>query len=1037
MKIKLLSIFALLLSVQFAFAQRTVTGTVTDAETKEPLIGANVLIPSERTGTVTDFDGNFSLVVPESTTELSFSYTGYQSMVISIVGQQKIEVAMTSGSILDEVVVTGYTTQRKADLTGAVTAVDLKEVETLPSGNVMRNLQGRIPGVQVFTNGNPNSTVAVRIRGVGLGRLGFNDPLYVIDGVPTLSGMHELNPNDIESLQVLRDAASASIYGSRAANGVIIITTKKGREGNMQVNLRANVSTEDFAFDVNPLNTEQRAAAIWQAAVNDGTNPNAASPLYQYEWNDDFGNPVLNKILLPDYIDGNRTMKPANTDWFNEIKQNSFIQDYNMSVSNGNQKGNYMLSGSYFNHQGIIKDSEFERMTFRINTSYNLIPGKLTIGQNFSATNQKANLVNDIAEGALGLSIEQQTIVPIRTEDGLGWGGPTGGITDRDNPVRLIEMNKDNVSNFNRLLGNVYLDWMPINNLTLRSSFGVDYNFYYFRNFTKAYQAGSLNFDDQLNTNSNRYGNWVWSNTANYKVKTGGKHALDLLAGTEAIQFKGESFFGRAEGFASQDRDFAFLSQATGNVLVGGGGDAWSLLSMFGKANYVFDDKYLISATVRRDGSSRFGENNRWGVFPSVSAGWRISQENFLKNATLVSDLKLRGNWGLNGNQQISSLAAIAIFEPRYATQSLFTTLQDNGTAYDISGMNEGQLSSGFARTQSANPDLKWETSEQFGGGLDFSLLDYSLYGSIDYFQKETRDILTATRPLATEGEGAQRIVNGGTVKNWGWEFLLGYQTTLSNKVRLDISGNLSTARNEVVALPDAVINSFPGNGQDITILGNSVNSVYGFVADGLFQNQEEVAAHATQAGAAPGRIRWKDLNEDGMIDENDQDYIAVFDNPDFIYGLNLNIGYKAFEVSLFFQGVKGGQIRNGYKIFTDFTSVNVGSNYGDRTLDAWTPQNASSSIPALTRIDNNNEARESTYFWEPADYLKLRNLTISYTPNKQFMQRFKLNGARIFLQGQNLFTIKNSGTVAQDPETPNATFPVPRRLTFGVNLTF
>lgn len=1037
MKIKLLSIFALLLSVQFAFAQRTVTGIVTDAETKEPLIGANVLIPGENTGTVTDFDGNFSLEVPESTTELSFSYTGYQPVVISIVGQQKIEVAMTSGSILDEVVVTGYTTQRKADLTGAVTAVDLEEVETLPSGNVMRNLQGRIPGVQIFTNGNPNSTVAVRIRGVGLGRLGFNDPLYVIDGVPTLSGMHELNPNDIESLQVLRDAASASIYGSRAANGVIIITTKKGREGNMQVNLRANVSTEDFAFDVNPLNTEQRAAAIWQAAINDGTNPNAASPLYQYEWNEDFGNPVLNKILLPDYIDGNRTMKPANTDWFNEIKQNSFIQDYNMSVSNGSQKGNYMLSGSYFNHQGIIKDSEFERMTFRINTAYKLIPGKLTIGQNFSATNQRANLVNDIAEGALGLSIEQQTIVPIRTEDGLGWGGPTGGITDRDNPVRLIEMNKDNVSNFNRLLGNVYLDWLPIDNLTLRSSFGVDYNFYYFRNFTKAYQAGSLNFDDQLNTNSNRYGNWVWSNTANYKVKTGGKHALDLLAGTEAIQFKGESFFGRAEGFASQDRDFAFLSQATGNVLVGGGGDAWSLLSMFGKANYVFDDKYLISATVRRDGSSRFGENNRWGVFPSVSAGWRISQENFLRNATLVSDLKLRGNWGLNGNQQISTLAAIAIFEPRYATQSLFTTLQDNGTAYDISGRNEGQLPSGFARTQSANPDLKWETSEQFGGGLDFSLLDYSLYGSIDYFQKETRDILTATRPLATEGEGAQRIVNGGTVKNWGWEFVLGYQTTLSNKVRLDISGNLSTARNEVVALPQAVINSFPGNGQDITILGNSVNSVFGFVADGLFQNQEDVDAHATQAGAAPGRIRWKDLNEDGMIDENDQDYIAIFDNPDFIYGLNLNIGYKAFEVSLFFQGVKGGQIRNGYKIFTDFTSVNVGSNYGDRTLDAWTPQNAGSSIPALTRIDNNNEARESTYFWEPADYLKLRNLTISYTPNEQFMQRLKLNGARIFLQGQNLFTIKNSGTVAQDPETPNATFPVPRRLTFGVNLTF
>ncbi len=1037
MKFNLLSLFALLLSVQFALAQRTVTGSVTDAETNDPLIGANVLIPGQNAGTITGLDGSFSLEVPESTTELNISYTGYQSVVVSIAGLQRIEVSLTPGSILGEVVVTGYTTQRKADLTGAVTAVDLKDVETLPTGNVMQNLQGRIPGVQIFTNGNPNSTAAVRIRGVGLGRLGFNDPLYVIDGVPTLSGLHELNANDIESIQVLRDAASASIYGSRAANGVIIITTKKGKEGKVRVDLRANVSTEDFAFDVNPLNTEQRATAIWQAAVNDGTNPNNASPLYQYEWNGDFGNPVLNKVLLPEYIDGNRTMKPANTDWYNEIKQNSLIQDYNLTISNGSERGNYLVSGSYFNHQGIIKESEFERMTFRINTSYDIVPDKLIIGQNFTATNQRANLVNDIAQSAMGLAIEQQTIVPIRTEDGIGWGGPTGGITDRDNPVRLIEMNKDNVSNFNRLLGNAYVEWLPVENLTLRSSFGVDYNFFYFRNFRKAFTAGSLNFEDELNTNSNRYGNWVWSNTANYKVKTGDKHSLDLLAGTEAIKFRGESFFGRAQGFASQDRDFAYLSQATGNVLVGGGGDSWALLSYFGKANYVYDDKYLISATVRRDGSSRFGENNRWGVFPSVSAGWRLSQENFLKNSSLVSDLKLRGNWGLNGNQQISSLAAIAIFEPRYATQSLFTTLQDNGTAYDIAGINEGQLPSGFARTQSANPDLKWETSEQYGAGIDFSLMDYSLYGSVDYFQKETRDILTATRPLATEGEGAQRIVNGGTVKNWGWELLLGYQTTLSTGIRLDFSGNLSTARNEVVALPEAVINSFPGNGQDKTILGQSVNSVFGFVADGLFQNQDEVEAHATQTGAAPGRIRWKDLNEDGVIDENDQDYIAIFDNPDFIYGLNLNLGYKAFDLSLFFQGVKGGQIRNGYKIFTDFTSVNVGSNYGDRTLDAWTPQNSSSTIPALTRIDNNNEARESTYLWEPADYLKLRNLTIGYTPGKEFMQRFRLTNARIFLQGQNLFTIKNSDTVAQDPETPNATFPVPRRFTFGVNLTF
>jgi len=420
-----------------------------------------------------------------------------------------------------------------------------------------------------------------------------------------------------------------------------------------------------------------------------------------------------------------------------------------------------------------------------------------------------------------------------------------------------------------------------------------------------------------------------------------------------------------------------------------------------------------------------------------LSVGWRISQEAFLKNSSLVSDLKLRGSWGLNGNQQISSLAAIAIYEPRYATQSLFTTLQDNGTAYDIGGINEGQLPSGFARTQSANPDLKWETSEQYNAGLDFSLLDFQLYGSVDYFQKETRDILTATRPLATQGEGAQRIVNGGTVANWGWEFVLGYQTRIGDDIRLDISANLSTAKNEVLDLPQEVINSFPGNGQDQTILGHSVNSVYGFVADGLFQSQADVDAHASQTGAAPGRIRWKDLNEDGVIDDKDQDYIAIFDNPDFIYGANFTVGYKAFDLNLFFQGVSGGQIRNGYKVFTDFTSVNVGSNYGQRTLDAWTPQNTGSTIPALTRIDNNNEARQSTYFWEPADYLKLRNLTLGYTLGADQLQKLRMNGARIYMHAQNLFTIKPSETVAQDPETPNATFPVPRRYTIGVDVTF
>ncbi|MEZ4884314.1 MAG: TonB-dependent receptor [Chitinophagales bacterium] len=1034
MKLKLLIFSALLFSLQFLYAQRTVTGTVTDVGSKETLVGATVVITGTITGTTTDFDGNFSLEVPNDASSLTITYIGYTPQEVSIVGINSVNVSMKAGAELDEVVVVGYSTQRKADLTGAVTPVELKDIESLPAGNPIQNIQGRIPGVQVFTNGNPNSTAAVRIRGVGLGRLGFNDPLYVIDGIPTLSGMHELNPNDIESMQVLRDAASASIYGSRAANGVIIITTKNGSNG-LKVNLRANVSVENFDFQVNPLNTEQRAQVIFQAAVNDGTNPNNASPLYQYEWNGDFDNPQLNNILLPQFIDGLQTMNPANTDWFNEISQNSVIQDYNLSVSNASERGRYYLSAGYYNHEGIVKESEFERIAIRMNSEYDIVPNKLTIGENFTVTNQQANQVNDIAEGAIGLSIEQQTIVPIHTVDGVGWGGPTGGITDRDNPVRLIEMNKDNTNNYNRALGNIFVNYVPIEGLNLKSSFGVDYAFFYYRNFTKAFTAGSLNFEDRLSTQHNRQGNWVWSNTANYKFSLNDNMNFDVLVGTEAIKFTKEYFEGIAQGFASQDRNFAYLNQSTAGQLVYGTGDEWALNSYFGKFNYSLANKYLLSATVRRDGSSRFGENNRWGTFPAASIGWVISEESFLSNG-LFDFLKIRGSWGQNGNQEISTRAALSIFEPRYATTSLFTTQQDNGTAYDISGANSGTLPSGFARTQSANPDLKWETSTQTNFGLDFNIFNYKVSGSVDYFTKETKDILTATRPLATEGEGAQRIVNGGTVENSGWEFVLGYQDKIG-QLGFDIQGNLSTATNEVVSLPSQVVNSFPGNGQDKTILGRSVNSVYGFIADGLFQNEAEVESHATQTGAGVGRIRWKDLNEDGVIDENDQDFFAIFDNPDFIYGLNLSLDYKGFDLGVFFQGVSGGQIKNGFKIFTDFTSVNVGSNYGDRTLEAWSPQNTGSSIPALTLVDNNNEARESSYLWESGSYLKLRNLSFGYTPKADFLEKFGLQSARFFVQGQNILTIKPSETVAQDPETPNAVFPVPKRFTVGLNLTF
>lgn len=940
---------------------------------------------------------------------------------------------------LEEILVTGYSTMAAQDVTGAATRVDLEDIENMPGGNLMQSLQGRLPGVHITTTGNPSSGATVRIRGQGIGGLGFNEPLYVIDGVASNAGMHEINPHDIESVQVFRDASTASIYGARAANGVIVITTKQGSDDGSRFRLSANQSYDSFSYDLNPLNTEQRGRAFFQASMNDRSNPDNASPLYNYHWNNDFDNPELYAIHLPEYIDGAETMRPADTQWFDLITQTAKVTDVNASVSSGGQDSNVYASLGYYDSEGVIDGSRFERLSFRVNSDISFGDDRVRVGENLSVTNQRANLVNDLAQEALGLSIEQQSIVPVRTEDGLGWGGPTGGITDRDNPVRLIEMNRDNSHSYNRVVGNIYVEIDPIDNLTLRSSYGINYGQFYFRNFQRAFTAGSLSRDDQLTTDHNWNRTLVWSNTAEYDLSLGDSSLFTFLVGTETVDFTSEGFGGSAQGFASDSRSFAYLGQGTSGRNVFGGGDEWSLQSYFGKIDYDFDGRYLASATVRRDGSSRFGENNRWGTFPALSAGWRISEEQFF-NVSFIDDIMFRASWGETGNQEINTRATVTVFEPRYATETLFTVEQDEGTAYDLNGDGQGNLPSGFARVSTGNPDLKWETSTQTNIGVDFHLFDSRLYGTLDWFTKETRDILTTTQPLAVEGEGAQMIVNGGTIDNSGWELVLGYASEFEipslGVFNYDISGNVSTAKNKVVDLPAEVVNSFPGDGRGNTILDRSINSVYGYVADGIFQNDDEVNAHAHQSGAAAGRIRYRDINGDGTIDEGDQMFFGTTE-PDYIYGLNISVNYDRWDFGMFWQGVSGGMIRNGWKGFTDFTSLNAGSNYGDRTLSAWTPDNPNSDIPALTLADNNNEGRESTYFWEDASYLKLRHLSLSYTPSSSFWGNLGAQNGRFYIQGSNLLTITPSGTLSQDPEAPGGVYPIPRRITLGFDVTF
>ncbi len=1021
---------------------RSISGVITDEDTGEGLPGASVQVKGTSNGTITDMNGSFQLNVPEESI-LIVSFIGYQAREVQVSNQSKIHVALGFDvTSLQEVVVVGYTSERKKDLTGSVAIVDLEEVKDLPSGNIMKNIQGRVPGVSITTDGSPGSGTTVRIRGNGT--LNNNDPLYIIDGIPSKAGMHEINPADIASVQVLKDAASASIYGARAANGVIVITTKSGQGDRTSINFDASMSVQHYTTKLNPLNTQQRGEVFWRASVNAGLNP--TSPIYNYAWNGDLNNPALGNITYNEYLDARKTMRPADTDWFDEVSQASNIQSYNLSISKGSDNSKMMFSVGYFDNNGIIKESNFERVNARFNSSFKFLDGLITVGENFQMTFQQETQVN--AGEILFTSLVQHPIVPVYTEDG-GWGGPVSGMTDRQNPVRLIEDNKQNRYQFARPFGNAYVVIKPLKNLEIKTNFGVDYSLFYNRTIRKRYVSGFLSEPDNLvNNNMSVGGNWIWTNTATYNLNMD-KHTFKVLGGTEQIRYAQEWFNASREQYISEDPNYAYLSAGAENQLNSGGGNKWALMSFFGKADYSFNDKYLASFTLRRDGSSRFGENNRYGNFPAASVGWRISNEEFFKSLVPTPvEVKFRASWGQNGNQEIDPLAVYNIYRPVYGKED---AIWDNpnppsyrpalGTAYDIAGQDMGELPSGYITNQQANENLKWETTTQWDFGMDYVLRKFS--GSVDYFIKETSDILYFRTLLSAVGEASGQFVNGGTIRNQGWEAIVTYEHQVG-KFAYDISGNIATLKNEVVDMPESLFIRTPLSGAipndakfeipGQQLVGRSVNSIYGYVADGLFQNQGEVDGHASQSGKGIGRIRYKDLNGDNVINSADQTFIAVAD-PSLSYGLNLNATYGNFSFTMFWQGVAGIEYYNGYKTYTDFASLWPGTNWGDRTLDAWSPTNTGSDIPRLTIVDNNNEGRVSTYFVENASYLKLRNIQIGYSLPQSFLDKTGIRKLRVYLQGQNLLTFKSQEYTSPDPENPNYAFPIPAIYSAGLSL--
>ena len=1010
--------------------QNKVTGTVT-AKDGSPLAGVNVVVTGTTVGAMTGADGKYSLEIPKSSKSLTFTFIGMESQEINIGTSTQINVTMGESEIgLKEVVVTGYGTQKKASLTGSVDVVKLPDIkeQAAATQNVMKAIDGRLPGVITTYDGNPNNFTSTLIRGLGILNSG-TAPLIIVDGIPTMQGLNELPANDIESIQVLKDASAATIYGSRAANGVYIITTKSAKKGT-QIEINSIWTAGFLPRDPIPLmNTMQHGKAQWMAARNDGTDPNYGVYSFQdHQAND--GSWVLDQIILPEYLDAAKTMKPADTDWQKVISQTALSDNQSISVSNGGENGSIFLSADYLKSRGTTKENSWTRASIRVNSDYRMFKDRIKIGENISISEMR-----NTGGSYLDMTPNIQSIVPVHTIDGIGWGGPVMGMSDRNNVLLVIMNNVQNHTDDVRILGSVYGDFEILKNLHFKSTLGCDYDGYWSRNMQKTYTAGYMQQTYAYMENDTNYGgSWTWNNVLNYDLNLGNNN-FKFMIGQEATKAAGANLMGARDGFASEDPNYMYLDVGESNVRNGGIAWANAQNSYFGRINYDYKGRYLLTGILRRDGSSRFGSNYRYATFPSLSAGWVISEESFMKDYKWLSNLKIRYGWGKTGNQAIDNYASNTQYQAHYGDDDWPF---NQGAAYDIYGNDQGSLPSGYILLQLGNANLKWESETQNDFGLDFSLFDRKLTGTFDYYVKTTSDILVKPPTLTVEGANASSWYNGATMKNWGWEFSLSYSNKISDLgYVLSLIGFHNT--NDMKYIIPEALGAYPGNGSTQTILGHPFNSYYGYVVQGIFQSQSEVDAAATQPGAGVGRFRYKDVNGDGKIDADDRTWIGV-NEPKLSLGLNVQLTWKAFDFATLLRSEVGRHIDNtNIKSFTDFFGFFGGQNYGTRVLNCWSPKNTSSTIPAITAADINNEHRFSSYFVENTSYMKIQSMSLGYNLPVPIANKVGMKKARIYVQAENLVTMKLPGNTftGYDPQSWNIDYQLPRSFTFGIDLIF
>ncbi|MBR4741036.1 MAG: SusC/RagA family TonB-linked outer membrane protein, partial [Bacteroidales bacterium] len=827
-------------------------------------------------------------------------------------------------------------------------------------------------------------------------------------------------------------------YGSRAANGVIIITTKKGKDGKVRIDFDGSVALQTYANKMEVLSAKEFGQVMWQGYVNDGLDPNSNGLGYRFNWGYDAnGYPVLNGVSMDKYLDMAGTTPAADTDWFKETTRNGLVQQYNLSLSNGSDKGSSFFSLGYYKNEGIIKTSEFDRISARMNTEYKLLEINdrriVTVGEHFTV-----NRTSEVQApgGFLENVLQFNPSIPVYTNEGK-YAGPVGGYPDRENPVARLQRNADNRYTYWRMFGDAYLNINPFKNFNVKTTFGIDYAQKQQRIFTYPVTEGTVaTSTNAVEAKQEHWTKWMWNAIATYNFEAG-KHRGDAMVGMELNNEDDVWFSGKAYDFMTLTPDYMWPDAAVGEAEAYGSAGGYSLISYFGKVNYNYDDRYLLSLTMRYDGSSRFGKNNRFGLFPSVSAAWRISQEKFMQGIGWLDNLKLRASWGQTGNQEIDNVARYTLYHSNYGEAGFGG--QSYGTSYDIAGTNGGHtLPSGFKRDQLGNDDLKWETTTQTNIGLDFGLFKSALYGSFEWYNKNTTDILVYMPGIGVMGEGASQWINAGEVNNKGIEFNMGYRGEIGDFL-YDFSGNIGTYRNTVVKLPETVAanGTFGGNGVK-SVIGHPMYSQVGYVYDGIFKSQEEIDNHATQQGAGLGRIRWKDLNNDGIINEADQDWI--YDpTPDFTWGINIYLQYKNFDFTMFWQGTQGVDVISDLKKETDLWSgLNISNlNKGRRLLDAWSPTNYSSNIPAVSTMDNNNEKRVSSYFVENGSFAKLRTVQLGYNLPESVCEKLHMQKVRAYLSAQNLLTIRSKSFTGVDPENANFGYPIPVNVTFGVNVSF